>query len=75
MAAETQRKFILGDAVVAALLELGIADTKTRRVVIDATVGEAVIVTLEKFGDDRLLSLAHDGGIRVTTEPAEAIAR
>lgn len=70
-----KHKLITGDKFVAQLMELGIVGKRTRRVVIDAAVGEAIMLTIEEFGDDRLLQLLDNGGVTVAHSPEEAICR
>lgn len=73
--AETEHKIILGDAFVAALLSSVSPTTGRGKATIVAEIDAPVTLTLEKFGDGRLLELLDDGGVRVTTDPREAIAR
>lgn len=72
---DVQHKLITGDKFVRGLIELGLADHQTRRVTIDATVGEPIILTIEKYGDDRLLQLLSDGNVTIARTRPEAVAR
>jgi hypothetical protein len=57
------------DPLIAALREAGIADDNTRRVVIDLRPGHLPVVHIERFGDDKLLSVALAlGGVEITRE-------
>lgn len=48
--------------MLAALTEAGIirAGDYVRRVIIDVEVDEAVVVHVQRYGDERLLRIAHD---------------
>lgn len=61
---------ILGDGPIEqALIEAGIADDKTSRVVIDLRVGHVPVVHIERFGDDKLLEVVKNlDGVNVVRE-------
>jgi hypothetical protein len=65
-------KLILAHKFIGALLETGIVDNRTRRIVIDAEIGQPVRIYLEKFGDDRLLVVLEGGGIIIAHSNSEA---
>jgi hypothetical protein len=67
--------WITGDKFIAGLMELGIVDNDTRRITIDAEVGKPITLTVEKFGDDRLLKLLADGAVVIAHDPEEAVCR
>lgn len=71
---DTEHKLIMGEQFVRALIDLGIADNRTRSVHIHATVGEAITLRIVKFGDDRLIQLVEDG-IVIAHGEKEAIVR
>lgn len=50
---------ITSDAFQKALIEAGVVrvEDRVRRVVIDATVGDATIMYVERFGDEKLLKV------------------
>jgi hypothetical protein len=66
---------ITGDKFVAGLLERGIVDDRTRKVTIVAEVGQPITLTIEEFGDGRLLKLLEGGDLVITEDPQEAMAR
>ena len=66
---------ITGDKFVAGLMELGIVDNRTRKVTIEAEVGEVITLTIERFGDDRLLKLLEDGHVVIAHDPQDAVCR
>ena len=68
-------KIITGDKFIAGLLELGIVDNKTKKVVITAEVGEVITLDIERFGDDRLLQLLKDGSVTIAHNRLDAVAR
>ena len=70
-----ERKLITGDKFVVGLMKLGIVDNRTSKITIEAEVGSPVVLTIERFGDDRLLELLADGYVVVTGDPQEAICR
>lgn len=49
--------YILGRQLIDALIEAGIANEATRRVVIDCPISDVVRVYVEQVGDKRLLSI------------------
>jgi hypothetical protein len=66
-------KRITGEEFGDALIAAGIitADEGVRRVVIDAQVGYAVVVYIERLGDERLLSVAQTlEGVEIKGIPA-----
>lgn len=53
------------------LREAGLADSNTRRVVIDIQTGKGVIVHTEQWGDEKLLSVIEAlRGVEITREAA-----
>ena len=48
---------VLSDKVIVALRALGIDTNMVRRVVIDLQAGHAVVIHIERFGDDRILEV------------------
>lgn len=48
---------MLAEPIQQALIAAGIADENTRRVVIDLEVGNFPLVYIERFGDDKLISV------------------
>jgi hypothetical protein len=52
--------FILSDKFINALIEAGIADEQTYRVVIDAEAGQSPRVYVCKYGGDKLLKVIDD---------------
>jgi hypothetical protein len=48
---------IWSDGLSDALREAGLADTNTRRVIIDLQVGHAAVVHIEKYGDRSILKV------------------
>jgi hypothetical protein len=68
-------KLITGEKFIVGLMELGIVDNSTRKITIEAEVGEPIILIVEQFGDDRLLKLLDDGHVVIAHDPQEAIAR
>jgi hypothetical protein len=70
----TRLRAVTGRAVLEALLEAGIihADDRVRRVVIDLQISGAAIMYVERFGDERLLSLVQTlDGIEIRREDKE----
>ena len=66
-------KRILGRKFLQALLDAGIIQhgDYVRRVVIDASVNDALVVHVERWGDERLLGVARTlAGVEVAREPA-----
>ena len=51
------KSIITGNALLKALHEAGIIPAETHRIVIDATVNEAVIIYVEQFGTEELVKL------------------
>jgi len=65
---------IKADLFLQALCDAGIIQREdaVRRVVIDATIGHAIVVYVECFGDDRLLNVATTlDGVEIKGVPAE----
>ena len=65
---------IVSDPLFAALEDAGISDANTRRVVIDIRYGHVPVVHIERWGDDKLLSVVQTlGGVQITRDelPAE----
>jgi hypothetical protein len=72
------RSLIHGREFLEALAEAGVIrnEDHVRRVIIDAAVDTAVVIYVERYGDDRLLSvalasLAEKGGLVIRTIPYE----
>jgi hypothetical protein len=66
-------KRITGRTFLESLIEAGIIrrDDFVRRVVVDASVDNSLIVYVERYGDDRLLKVATTlDGVEVTGVPA-----
>ncbi len=60
---------VISDPLVQALRDAGIADDNTRRVVIDIQVGCLPLVHIERYGDDRLLSVVRGlSGVEIKRE-------
>lgn len=60
---------MVGNVVLAALREAGIADDRTRRVVIDIGYDCVPIIHIERIGDDRLLKVVRAlEGVQITRE-------
>ena len=53
-------RMILGKTFIKALLDAGVVavEDRVRRVVIDVAVDEAIVIYVERYGDDRLLDIA-----------------
>lgn len=68
--------FLTGDRFIRRLAELGIVDLKDgiQRVIIDAAYDDALIVYIQRIGDDRILELCSDDfvGVRITTAERDA---
>lgn len=61
----------ISDHYYEALRAAGIADPHTRRVVIDFPMGKAPVVYIERWGDDKLLSVVQTlNGVEITREAA-----
>jgi hypothetical protein len=63
-------KFV-SDPLIKALYASGIADSNTRRVVIDIQAGHAAIIHTERYGDSELLDVLQTlNGVEITRKEA-----
>ena len=69
----TTRKFVTWLPLYRALKDTGVLEdpTTVRRIVIDATVGEACTITFEHYADDRMFDIAR--AVEVVEAPGLAV--